>query len=101
MDSKGIDILNLKINDVDAKFQYSDDRKKLIINGTESGNLKIEIDFRRSFSESLAGLYLAGQGSKRIITTQFESTDASLAFPCFDRPDAKAVFEIFKLFQIS
>ena len=94
MDSKGIDILSLKINDVAAKFQYSDDKKKLIINGTESGSLKIEIDFRRSYSESLAGLYLAGQGSKRIITTQFESTDASLAFPCFDRPDAKAVFEI-------
>ncbi len=28
MDSKGIDILSLKINDVAAKFQYSDDKKK-------------------------------------------------------------------------
>ena len=94
MDSKGIDILSLKVNGATGKYDYNGDKKKLIISGVESGNLKIEIAFKRSFSESLAGLYLAGQGNRRIITTQFESTDASLAFPCFDRPDVKAIFEI-------
>ena len=94
LDLKGIEINSLKINDADWKYQFNDKKDKLIIGELNTGKNKLDISFKRTFSDSLSGLYLAGAGAKRIITTQFESTDASKAFPCFDNPETKAIFEI-------
>ncbi len=62
------------------------------------GKGKLHLEFRGIIQESLRGFYrshymLDGKQMK-IATTQFESTDARRAFPCFDEPSHKAVFEV-------
>jgi puromycin-sensitive aminopeptidase len=55
--------------------------------------------FTGVLNDKLRGFYRStfvdSSGTTRTIaTTQMESTDARRAFPCFDEPDRKAVFEI-------
>lgn len=62
------------------------------------GKGKLHLHFRGLIQESLRGFYRSQYEYKgktmRIATTQFEATDARRAFPCFDEPSHKAVFEV-------
>ncbi|MBI5444784.1 MAG: M1 family metallopeptidase [Deltaproteobacteria bacterium] len=63
------------------------------------GAYVLELSFRGTLNEKLAGFYRSTfsdeQGEQRTIaTTQFESTDARRAFPCFDEPAFKATFAV-------
>ena len=63
------------------------------------GGYRLMLGFEGILNDKLHGFYLStfkdddGQ-EHRIATTQFESTDARRAFPCFDEPDFKAVFGV-------
>ncbi len=64
-----------------------------------AGSYRLHIDFAGSLNDKLRGFYRSryedATGHTRIIaTTQFESTEARRAFPCFDEPDLKAVFSV-------
>ncbi|HEX4978906.1 MAG TPA: M1 family metallopeptidase [Acidimicrobiales bacterium] len=64
-----------------------------------AGEARLSIDFAGVLNDKLAGFYRSihrdDDGAEHVIaTTQFESTDARRAFPCFDEPDLKAVFSI-------
>ncbi|MBS1846880.1 MAG: M1 family metallopeptidase [Actinobacteria bacterium] len=50
-------------------------------------NDKLRGFYRSTFTDSTGTL-------RTLATTQFESTDARRAFPCFDEPDFKAVFAV-------
>ena len=63
------------------------------------GGYRLTLGFEGILNDKLHGFYLStfkdDDGEEhRIATTQFESTDARRAFPCFDEPDFKAVFGI-------
>lgn len=62
------------------------------------GKGKLHLHFRGIIQDSLRGFYRSqytNNGAvQRIATTQFEATDARRAFPCFDEPSQKAVFEV-------
>jgi puromycin-sensitive aminopeptidase len=63
------------------------------------GRYLLEADFTGLLGDKLSGLYRSrftddGGAERLIATTQFESTDARRAFPCWDEPDFKAVFAI-------
>ncbi len=67
-------------------------------NTIPKGKAKLTIVFAGIISDGLRGLYkskyvLDGK-EKFIATTQFEATDARRAFPCFDEPAHKAVFDV-------
>ena len=62
------------------------------------GAAKLRIIFRGILNDKLRGFYrsqyeVAGE-KRHMATTQFESTDARRAFPCFDEPAHKAIFDV-------
>ncbi|MBI3231583.1 MAG: M1 family metallopeptidase [Candidatus Doudnabacteria bacterium] len=68
-------------------------RKKL-----PRGRGELSLKFKGILNDKMRGFYRSRyihQGKeKHIATTQFEATDARSAFPCFDEPAQKAVFDI-------
>ncbi len=62
------------------------------------GQKKLKINFTGILNDKMRGFYrskfmLDGQ-DVYLATTQFESTDARKAFPCFDEPSQKAIFDV-------
>lgn len=64
----------------------------------KKGKAKLNIVFSGIISESLRGFYRSRYEidgvEKHLATTQFEATDARRAFPCFDEPAHKAIFDV-------
>lgn len=63
------------------------------------GRVTLEARFAGMLNDRLRGFYRStfSAGDERthtIATTQMEATDARRAFPCWDEPDRKAVFEV-------
>lgn len=61
--------------------------------------IQLVIDFNGLIRTDMAGFYTSNYKNdkgetKYILTTQFESTDARSAFPCYDEPNCKATFRI-------
>jgi len=60
---------------------------------------RLDLEFSGILNDKLRGFYRStftdDEGRERVIaTTQFEPADARRAFPCWDEPDRKAVFEV-------
>ncbi|MEK7569147.1 MAG: M1 family metallopeptidase [Patescibacteria group bacterium] len=64
----------------------------------EVGKAKLTLVFRGVLNDKMHGFYRSRyevDGREyHLATTQFEATDARRAFPCFDEPAAKAIFDI-------
>jgi len=65
----------------------------------EPGPWELQLRFSGILNDKLHGFYRssykdANGQEKTLATTQFESTDARRAFPCWDEPALKAVFQI-------
>jgi len=63
-----------------------------------TGKYRLNIVFKGILNDKMRGFYsskyLLHDKEHHIATTQFESTDARRAFPCFDEPAQKAVFNV-------
>ncbi|HEU4866690.1 MAG TPA: M1 family metallopeptidase [Actinomycetota bacterium] len=86
--------------DASASFETETERCRLQLSGTAgTGAWTLRSRFRGVLNDKLEGFYRSSftdpEGNDRVIaTTQFESTDARLAFPCWDEPDLKATFAV-------
>ena len=65
----------------------------------QPGPIEFSATFTGELNDDLRGFYKStftdDEGNEQIIaTTQFQSTDARRAFPCWDEPDMKATFDI-------
>jgi len=58
------------------------------------GPAEIRIQYSGILNDKLRGFYLSRSKEGRYAVTQFESTDARRAFPCFDEPALKATFAV-------
>ncbi len=84
----------------DATFDPENEQAALhFIEILAPGRWELQIKFSGILNDKLHGFYrstykdTAGQ-EKTLATTQFESTDARRAFPCWDEPALKAVFQV-------
>ncbi len=58
------------------------------------GDHTLTLEFDGQYNTAAHGIYVSLWRGSRTLVTQFEATSARLAFPCFDEPAFKAVFEI-------
>jgi puromycin-sensitive aminopeptidase len=82
-------------------ISYDTQSETVIFAFTESipvGKTKLVLSFEGKISDTLRGFYKSSYvidgETKYIATTQFEPTDARRAFPCFDEPEHKAIFDV-------
>jgi aminopeptidase N len=59
-----------------------------------AGAARVHITYTGHLNDKLRGLYLSSYNGRKYAVTQMESTDARVAFPSFDEPAYKAVFDI-------
>ncbi len=64
----------------------------------QKGKGELKLTFKGILNDKMRGFYRSRYEvdgvSKHLATTQFESTDARRAFPCFDEPSQKAIFDV-------
>ena len=91
---------SVHLSGIEVDFHLEPDTERLIIDAPlEAGDAVIDIAFTGTLNDKLRGWYRSTfndeQGNERVIaTTQMQATDCRRAFPCFDEPDFKAVFDI-------
>jgi aminopeptidase N len=58
------------------------------------GPADIHVRYSGILNDQLRGFYISKTKNRKYAVTQFESTDARRAFPCFDEPSFKATFAV-------
>jgi puromycin-sensitive aminopeptidase len=87
---------------VDADVSLDPERERATLTLSReiaAGDATVHARFGGVLNDKLTGFYRStfvdAEGTTRTIgTTQFEATDARMAFPCWDEPDFKAVFAV-------
>lgn len=88
------------IDGVEVQPTYAVNDGQLVINTQQSisDGCTLTIKYKGILNDKLIGFYRSsykvGSKTKYLATSQFEAADARRAFPCFDRPDLKATFDI-------
>jgi aminopeptidase N len=59
-----------------------------------AGPASVHIKYTGQLNDKLRGFYLSTYKGRKYEVSQMESTDARVAFPCFDEPAYKATFDI-------
>ncbi|TLZ80149.1 MAG: DUF2808 domain-containing protein, partial [Methanobacteriota archaeon] len=85
-----------------AKVEHREDAQRLRLTFETSiptGSATLHLVFHGVLNDELAGFYrskytMADGKEGYMAATQFESTDARRAFPCWDEPAAKATFQV-------
>ena len=93
-------IASVHIDGVDVPFHLDAVAERLVIDSpVDAGDAVVDIAFTGTLNDKLRGWYRSTfkdeHGVEQVIaTTQMQATDCRRAFPCFDEPEFKAVFEI-------
>lgn len=92
LDIDEISVTSVRINDNDV--DYKAEKNTLRIANTCERDIRLNIEFSTTVSDSLHGFYMAGTKENYILSTQFEPNGARRAFPCVDNPAFKSTFDL-------
>ncbi len=96
MHAVGLTIEKIKVGDAVAEFVT--DGGEVVIKNVPVDDVVITINYHGKLGENMQGAYLSSYEYKghaeKIVSTQFESHYARMAFPCIDEPAAKATFDL-------
>ena len=65
-----------------------------VANQLSAGPATVHIKYTGHLNDKLRGFYLSTYKGRKYEVSQMESTDARVAFPCFDEPAYKATFDL-------
>jgi puromycin-sensitive aminopeptidase len=95
-----LQIESVRVAGREVAFSTDEEAERLTLQQpVDEGPLAIEITFAGTLNDKLRGWYRStftdDSGQTHVIaTSQMQATDCRRAFPCFDEPDFKAVFDI-------
>jgi puromycin-sensitive aminopeptidase len=99
-----LDISQVMVDGDAVPFALDETTERLVLDAPfdasfDVGTVLVSIEFTGILNDKLRGWYRStyrdGNGDEQVIaTTQMQATDCRRAFPCFDEPDFKAVFDI-------
>ncbi len=92
LDIDEISVTSVRIND--NGVDYKAEKNTLRIANTCERDIRLNIEFSTTVSDSLHGFYMAGTKENYILSTQFEPNGARRAFPCVDNPAFKSTFDL-------
>jgi puromycin-sensitive aminopeptidase len=102
LDLAGARVLVPGGRELEAKVSYVPEEEQAVLSFGEAlrpGPAQLQVRFSGKLNDLLRGFYRSkykGPEGKEawVAVTQFESTDARRAFPCWDEPDLKATFQV-------
>lgn len=96
LDSNGITIINIIINDQEAKFFIDNSRSKIILqNNLERLKIyRIKIFFRNNFSKNLEGFIQTSVNNSLFYYTDLQPYEVTRFIPCFADPKYKATIDM-------
>lgn len=100
LNAADIDVHEVRVGGDSVPFTLTDSDERLLIDSAQpGGTTTIDITFAGTLNDKLRGWYRStytdADGATQVIaTSQMQATDCRRAFPCFDEPDFKAVFDI-------
>ncbi len=87
-----------EVHDAGVGHDSKRQRISLLLKKKVKGSASIDIGFEGYSNDKLYGFYRSkyyeGKKERHILTSQFEAANARHAFPCFDEPAFKAVFNL-------
>jgi aminopeptidase N len=93
-------ISSVTVDGVAAPFRLDASTERLLVDHpVVAGSARLEITFSGILNDKLRGWYRStyrtADGDERVIaTSQMQVTDCRRAFPCWDEPEFKAVFDV-------
>jgi puromycin-sensitive aminopeptidase len=95
-----LDIRSVTIDGGEVAFELDEKTERLSVEApVEPGDARLLITFAGTLNDMLKGWYRStyrdATGAERVIAaSQMQPTDCRRAFPCWDEPDFKAVFDV-------